>query len=466
VSYSEPLGSQDDPKGSEYLTLGLVAKIFSFLACNFGPGSQYYRKTDREFPDILAQIAIAHFWRLSMSPAAPDNPVRILSLDALRGFVMFLMMDSAFRVREISRSFPDSEFWSTLKFHTDHVAWTGCSLHDLIQPAFSFLVGASLPFSIANREAHGQGFPRMLLHAIFRGGLLMFLGIFLRSMGRPQTNWTFMDTLTQIGMGYVILFLLAYLRTQLVLWLSLGLILIGYWFAFASYPLPSSDFDYAAVNVKPGEPGRFDGFMAHWDKNANLAADFDRRFLNEFPRKTEFRYERSGYTTLNFIPTLGTMILGVIAGMWLRTDWSPRMKFMAFLIAGLAGIALGEASEDYGICPVVKIIWTPAWVLYSGGWTFLLLAGFYLVIDMIGFWRWSYPLLVIGANSIVAYIAYHTILPFISGSYRTHFGPDAFKYRDEYWNVQWEPMITGVVVLLTLWLILLWMYRNKIFVRI
>ena len=116
----------------------------------------------------------------------------------------------------------------------------------------------------------------------------MFLGIFLRSMCASQTNWTFMDTLTQIGMGYVFLFLLAYLRTQLVLWLALGLILIGYWFAFAAYELPPTDFDYAAVNVKWGEPGRFEGFMGHWNSNANCASDFDVRFLNEFPRKTPF----------------------------------------------------------------------------------------------------------------------------------------------------------------------------------
>jgi predicted acyltransferase len=412
-----------------------------------------------------AQLA-ARVLEIEMAAPTTGVPVRVLSLDAFRGFVMLLMMDSALRISQMAKALPPSDFWATLTFHTDHVAWTGCSLHDLIQPAFSFLVGASLPFSIASREEQGQGFVRMLWHAVFRGALLMFLGIFLRSMNAPQTNWTFMDTLTQIGMGYVILFLLAYLRTQLVLWLMLGLILIGYWFAFATHPLPPHDFDYSAVNVHSAEPGRFEGFMAHWNKNANFASDFDRWFLNQFDRKTPFTHERSGYTTLNFIPTLGTMILGVIAGMWLRTDWSPQVKFAAFLVAGLAGLALGEASEHFGLCPVVKIIWTPAWVLYSGGWVFLFLAGFYLLIDMIGFWHWAYPLFVVGANSIFAYIAYHTIRPFIAGSYKTHLGPDIFKYVDPYWNVEWEPMITGAVVLLTLWLILFWMYRNKIFVRI
>jgi predicted acyltransferase len=294
----------------------------------------------------------------------------------------------------------------------------------------------------------------------------MFLGIFLRSMNQTQTNWTFMDTLTQIGMGYVILFLIGYSRSQLLMWLAFVVIVVGYWAAFALYPLPPDDFNYEAVNVKSNAPGRFDGFMSHWNKNANLAADFDAWFLNQLPRKTEFTHERSGYTTLNFIPTLATMILGLIAGVWLKSDWSQLTKTAAFLIAGGVGLALGEASEYYEICPVVKIIWTPAWVLYSGGWTFLMLAAFYVVIDIIGFWQWAFPLFVIGANSILAYVAYHTLRPFIVGSYKTHLGADIFKLLDDYGGVKWEPMLTGVVFLLTLWLILFLMYRNKWFVRI
>jgi predicted acyltransferase len=396
-------------------------------------------------------------------------PQRVLSVDAFRGFVMLLMMDSALRIGSIAKEyFPDDAFWQTLAFHTDHVKWTCCSLHDLIQPAFSFLVGVSLPFSIASREAKGQGFGRMLAHAIGRGALLMFLGIFLRSMSAPMTNWTFMDTLTQIGMGYVFLFLLGYTRSFLWQSIAFVVIVVGYWGAFAAYPLPAEDFDYEAVNVKSSEPGRFDGFMAHWNKNANLAADFDKWFLNQFPRTTEFTHERSGYTTLNFIPTLATMILGLIAGGVLAKPWPAGAKLTAFLIAGAAGIGLGEASEALEICPVVKIIWTPAWVLYSGGWTFLMLAVFYLIIEIIGFWHWAFPLFVIGANSIAAYCLYQVsaFRSFIAGSFKTHLAPDVFKVFDGWGGVNWEPMVQGAVVLLTLWLILFWMYRNKIFVRI
>ncbi len=409
--------------------------------------------------------------------ATPVNPVRVLSVDAFRGLVMLLMMDSVLQISRIYRDyFADSPVWATLAFHTEHVAWTGCSLHDLIQPSFSFLVGVSLPFSIANREQKGQGFFWMLGHAVFRGLLLMSLGIFLRSTNAPITNWTFMDTLTQIGMGYVFLFLLAYSRRQLVLWIAFVLIVVGYWAAFATYPLPPDDFDYAKVGVKADDPGKMEGFLAHWNKNANLAADVDIWFLNQFPRKklekgqlvdNPFTHERSGYTTLNFIPTLATMILGVIAGMWLRLGVSQGLKFTLLVIAAAAGIGLGELSEFLGVCPVVKIIWTPAWVLYSGGWAFAFLAFFYLVNDIIGFWHWSYPLLVIGANSIVAYVAYHTLRPFIVSSYKTHFGPDVFRFLNERYDaVRWEPMVQGAFVLLTLWLMLLWMYRNKYFVRI
>ncbi len=409
--------------------------------------------------------------------ATPVNPTRVSSVDAFRGLVMLLMMDSVLQIGLMALTyFSDSSVWATLAFHTDHVAWTGCSLHDLIQPSFSFLVGVSLPFSIANREQKGQGFFWMFGHAIFRGLLLMLLGILLRSIGAPITNWTFMDTLTQIGMGYVLLFLVAYTRRQLMLWIAFVTIVVGYWAAFATYPLPEDEFDYARVNVKAGDPGKMEGFAAHWNKNVNLAADVDIWFLNQFPRKkldkgrvvdNPFMHERSGYTTLNFIPTLATMILGVIAGMWLRLGVSQGLKLTLLIGAAIVGLGLGELSEYLGICPVVKIIWTPAWVLYSGGWAFAFLAFFYLINDIIGFWHWSWPLLVIGANSIVTYIAYHTLRPFIIGSYKTHFGPDVFKFMDEpYDAVKWEPMVQGAFVLLTLWLMLLWMYRNKYFVRI
>src|SRR5678809_756021 len=126
---------------------------------------------------------------------------RLLSLDAFRGLVMVLMLGERMRLPEVARSFPHSAIWALIAYNTEHVDWQGCSLHDLIQPAFSFLVGAALPFSIASRLSKGQSFKQMLGHAVRRAFILIFLGIFLRSLWSRQTYFTFEDTLTQIGLG-------------------------------------------------------------------------------------------------------------------------------------------------------------------------------------------------------------------------------------------------------------------------
>src|SRR4051794_40767060 len=147
---------------------------------------------------------------------APPISTRIASIDAFRGFVMFLMLAEAMRLWTLHDAFPASRFWAIVAYNTTHVPWQGCSLHDLIQPAFSFLVGAAMPFSLASRRARGESFRRLFAHAVWRSLALILLGIYLRSLDRPQTYWTFEDTLTQIGLGYTALFLLAFasLRVQ------------------------------------------------------------------------------------------------------------------------------------------------------------------------------------------------------------------------------------------------------------
>src|ERR1700757_4541462 len=131
--------------------------------------------------------------------AKPEGIARLVSLDAFRGTIMALMLDEYLHLPEVASSFPQSAVWSFIAFNTEHVPWQGCSLHDLIQPGFSFLVGAAMPFSIASRTAKGQTFWQLFRHAVWRAVFLMVLGIFLRSIGHRQTYFTFEDTLTQIG---------------------------------------------------------------------------------------------------------------------------------------------------------------------------------------------------------------------------------------------------------------------------
>jgi predicted acyltransferase len=390
-----------------------------------------------------------------------ENISRLVSLDVFRGLVMALMLNEALHLPAVAELFPHSLFWRIIGFNTEHVPWQGCSLHDLIQPAFSFLAGAALPFSIASRMMKGQTFGSMFGHAVRRAFLLIFLGIFLRSLHSSQTYFTFEDTLTQIGLGYVFLFLLGFtrVRTQVI---TLVAILICFWAAFVLYPAPGPHFDYARVGVPPDWPHLYTGFLSHWNKNSNLSWAFDVWFLNLFPREHPFIFNEGGWSTLSFIPTLGTMIMGLLAGEWLKTNKSKQEKFRGLVIAGATLVLLGLICQWAGICPIVKRVWTSSYTLYSGGLVVLMLAGFYALVDWKERRRWAFPLIVIGMNSIAVYVMSWTMESFFGGAIDRHFGGAVAAIA----GPTFQPVLHGFLVISIFWLILLWMYRRKIFLRI
>ena len=390
----------------------------------------------------------------------PKPSVRNVAIDAYRGLVMVLMMAEVLHLAQVARAFPGNWFWAVLGYNQSHVEWAGFSLHDLIQPSFTFLVGVAMPYSIASRLARGKKFGELFGHAIWRAFLLIILGIFLRSMTSTQTNFTFEDTLTQIGLGYPILFLLGF-RSPRWAWGALGAILFGYWLAWALYPAPGLNFNYQAVGVPADWTHNFAGFASHWNKNSNLGIAFDQWFLNLFPRQTPWVYNGGGYLTLSFIPTLGTMILGLAAGRWLR-GFAPRIPMKRLLIAGVIGIAAGVLLHVTGICPVVKRIWTPSWTLFSGGICFLFLAGFCWIIELKGYKKWAFPLVVVGMNSIAAYVIADGFGRFVLNTLHIHLGHSVFQV----FGTSLEPLTTGIVMLAIYWAILYRMYQRKLFLKI
>ena len=390
-----------------------------------------------------------------------EGITRLVSLDAFRGLVMVLMLGEAMHLPVVAQAFPHSLFWRVIGFNTEHVEWQGCSLHDLIQPAFSFLVGAALPFSIASRKMKGQTFWPMVGHAVRRALILIFLGIFLRSLHSTQTYWTFEDTLTQIGLGYVFLFLLGFtrVRTQVA---TLVTILILFWVAFVLYPAPGPQFDYARVGVPPDWPHLYTGFLSHWNKNSNLSWAFDVWFLNLFPREHPFVFNEGGWSTLSFIPTIATMVMGLLAGEWLKGKESKEKKLRGLFVAGVALVLLGLVCQWLGICPIVKRVWTSSYTLYSGGLVVLMLAGFYALIDWKDRRRWAFPLVVVGMNSIAVYVMSWTMEIFFGAALDRHFG----KAISLIAGPTFQPVLHGFLIVLIFWLILFWMYRRKIFLRI
>jgi predicted acyltransferase len=388
--------------------------------------------------------------------AAVSKTARLVSLDAYRGLAMLLTAAGAVDYARKAALVQENRFLTFLVTQLSHADWSGCTFRDLTQPGLLFIVGVAIPYSVASRRARGESRLRIGSHVVYRCLILVLLGIFLASNGQPQTTFVFDNVLAQIGLasGFVYLLLGAGRRIQL---LAIAGILAGYWYLFARHPLPGPDFDYAAVGVGP-EDELFTGFFAHWNKNVNFAADFDRWFLNLFPRPEPFRYNTDGYQTLNFVPSIATMLFGLMAGERLREAGEPRQKLRSLLLAGAVCLGLGLAL-CYTVCPSVKRIWTPAFTLISAGWVFGLLASFYWVIDLRGYRRWAFPLVVVGMNPLTLYILAQLASPWIRATFQTHFGPDIFKGL-------YGAMLAPVVVLSVLWLSCLWLYHRKIFVRL
>lgn len=375
---------------------------------------------------------------------------------------MLAMVSGGFGLAQLAAQPPyaDQPIWQFLANQFSHVPWRGGVFWDLIQPSFMFMVGVSMAWSYARRQAQGHSYARKFGHAVWRSIVLILLGIFLMSDGKRQTDFTFVNVLTQIGLGYTPLFLLWGRRpgTQLVAAL---LILGATWAAFYFYPLPPPDFDPQTVGVPPDFPS-LHGMEAHWNKNTNFAAAVDRVFLNWFPREEPFVYNEGGYQTLNFVPSLATMIFGLMVGERLRTHGSRWTNLLALSLVGAMLVAAGYALDYYKLCPAVKRIWTPSWAIYSAGWACWMLAAFYAVIDGLRL-RWlGLPLAVVGMNSILVYVLAQLSTDWIARSLQTHFGQGIFALAGE----GLEPLLKSASTVAVLWLLCVWLYRRKLFFKI
>ena len=361
--------------------------------------------------------------------------------------------------------------WKFLGEQTDHVAWRGLVFWDLIQPSFMFIVGVAMPWAYANRKAKGEGWWSQFGHAFARALVLIALGVFLSSNGSKQTNWTFVNVLTQIGLGYIFVFLVLGWKPAWQ-WVAAIAVLVGYWAFFAFWPLPGESGSWPVTPT-------FATLADHWAKNANAASDFDLWFLNllPYPDGKGFTANSGGYATLNFIPSIATAIFGVLVGRLLRSDRTWQRKAATLAIAGVVGIVLGTVL-DHTICPSVKRIWSPSWVIVSTGWACLMMAAFYLVVDVVGMHRLVFPLVVVGANSIVMYVMAQLIRPWTKGMLRTHL--TTLSYVLDHWlglgpslspTVErsgplfagpYGPVYEQAAILFVLWLVCLWLYRRRI----
>lgn len=408
----------------------------------------------------------------SSSPAGAraQDPIRqrLLSLDAYRGLIMVTLAFNGFGLARTARNHleenPDSALWAAVKYQFSHVEWVGCAYWDLIQPSFMFMVGVSMAYSYVRRKEAGQSYRRMLGHAAARSFILIFLGIFLISNWADSTRWSLTNVLSQIGLGYVFLFLLwgRSCRRQTI---AAACILGATWLLYVGYP--NSGMDFTAGDSDVGVPAEWaqtnlTDVSGSWHKNANVGHAVDRTVLNWLPQKTPFTHNGGGYHTLNFLPSLATMLFGLMCGELLRSSRSDKKKLKILAIAGVAGLIVGQIMNATGFCPLVKRIWTPSWAIFSTGWCCLILAALYGVVDVLKFRRWTFPLVVVGMNSIAIYSMAQLLKPWASKTLKIHLGPEAFNLLGR----ANAPLVEYNLIGLLFWLICYWMYRNKVFVRI
>ncbi|QEH35069.1 hypothetical protein OJF2_36140 [Aquisphaera giovannonii] len=395
-------------------------------------------------PGAIDEVAIAtapDFEPAVEAQAGATPPsARVLSIDALRGFDMFWIVGGD----DLARSL--CAWWGTpqakeLNEQFEHVDWAGFRFYDLIFPLFLFLVGAVLPYSLAKYQGTDGSKRGPLLRIARRVLVLYLLGLVYSGLLNFNFPMRMTGVLPRIAFCYgaaAVIFLFTTVRARAILFAA---ILLGYWALLALVPAPET------------------GKRGDYAKETNLAGWVDRHYL---PGKIFDGYYKYGDNEglLSMIPAVATALLGVMAGTWLRTDRNPWLKVVALIAAGAASVALGYAWGE--VFPIIKNLWTSSFVLVAGGFSLMLLGLFYAIIDVVKLRGWAFFFVVIGMNAITIYLA-SSFIPFdrIAGKLLGGTARIANGYSPGLRDV-----ILAVGVLALEWLLLLDLYRRRIFLRV
>ena len=366
----------------------------------------------------------------------PDNlkiPERIMSVDALRGFDMLMIIYAGRFFRGLNQG-ADIPFTQFLAKQFSHPEWFGFHYWDIIMPLFLFVVGAVIPFSMNKRLDKDPSKPRLYRHLIRRFIILFILGWIVqgRLLNLDINEFrVFCNTLQAIAVGYI---------TASVAYLHLSK--NGRYLLFAACLIV-----YAILITVPQVPGVGRSMLL---ADQNFALYVDRLIMGRFEDGTQYTWILSGFGFT------ATVLSGLFAGEIIRSNMKREKVALYLLFYGLAGIALGLI---WGIWhPIVKKLWTSSFVLFSSGLCFVLLALFYWLIDVKGYRKWAFFLKVIGMNAIFAYVVSNTInLPAISENLL--FGLE--QYVGDYYY-----LVTATGGFIILYLVLLYFYRNRTFIKV
>jgi len=358
------------------------------------------------------------------SPAKPSAQQRYLALDAYRGFIMLVLVSGGFGLAALAQRRPA---FTGIANQFDHMPWEWITFWDLIQPAFMFMVGVAMPFALARRMELGATRRQLFWHVVGRSLRLILMSQILISIGDGKLSFQLINVLAQIGITYFLCYLIMQLSVRWQAMIAV-LILAGYWALFVAFP---------------GTEGPF------LSKTTNIGAVID-TFVFGHPNSDD-------WTTINFLTSTVTTLFGVWTGQLLQSRRSHSEKLRIIAIAAVVCLALGLIIHPWN--PIIKRICTTSFTLYSAGWVLLMLAAFYWLVEVKGYRKWTFPLVVIGANSIFIYSVHMVLQGWLSRAV----GVFTLKFA---WLGDFAPVAQSCAVLLVIWYLCYWLYQRKIFFKL
>jgi predicted acyltransferase len=415
-----------------------------------------------------------------------------MSVDALRGFDMFWIIGADSLVYALNRMSPGGPT-GFLAYELDHAEWQGFHFYDLIFPLFVFLVGASIVFSLTKTiETAGRA---EALKRVFRRGVLLFVIGLLYSGGFSHAwpDMRLMGVLNRIALAYLFAGLLfCFFKPRALLGIFIAL-LLSYWALMTFVPIRDiqltkdnlarlaeqagdaqtaalfrDETNPSAVKNSPTWAAAEKMFYAttnyvtgKFDKGYDLSDHFDFQHLPG--RKYDTFFDPEGF--LSTIPAVATCLLGVFAGLLLKNPTVPGERKVIYLFAfGLAGALLGWL---WGMqFPVIKKIWTSSYVLVAGGYSAMLLAFFFLIVDVLQLRAWCQPFVWMGMNSITIYLTKNILGGSFDRLAARFVGGDVKSFFDQHIAKGFGDLLIAVVGLLLAFWFVHFLYRRKIFLRL
>jgi predicted acyltransferase len=372
-----------------------------------------------------------------------DTPSqRVVSIDALRGFDMFWIIGGDGIFHSLHTIFSNSTTgW--INRQLTHVKWDGFHFYDLIFPMFLFIMGTVLPFSISCRRERGESRLRLHLHIVKRAALLILLGLIYQGLLKfnfAEMRWS--AVLTLIGLSYLVaavIVLNTSIRTQAVI--AAGLLLF-YWAALALVGAQMTK-DTTVFSFGAGD----------YTIQGNLISFLDQVLI---PGSHPYGGVTLGVGPFLTITGAANVLIGSLTGHWMRSKQSGNRIVLGMALAGAVSLFVGYIWGYF--FPIIKLIWTSSFVLVACGWSLLLLALFYWVIDVKGYKKWSFFFVVIGMNAITIYF----LQEFVNFRQISSF---FLKGVSEHMALI-GPLILSFGALMVRWLFLWFLYRHKIFFKV